>query len=189
MFCFAQWLLRSCPTAVQEWCGALQKQSASHCRGTKDPVQPVAVLTISGTLSLTTGAAQWLKYQLQQETRCSQSQGKEVHRLKSLCHLTGKPKSSPQAHLRLQSIAAGRRAGHSCHLSTPCCCKAAQGPSPAGLGGPKEPLEWVQTPHKPHPLAEQGAAGAQLTSAASHKAGKTPKATVTAMGTASTSLQ
>lgn len=126
--CFALHNGCSDPVQQQRKSGAghfKSSQSASHCHATKDPVQPVAVLTISGTLSLTTGTAQCLKHQLQQETRCSQPQGKEVHRLKSLCHLTGKPKSSPQAHLCLQSIPAGRRAGHSCHLSTPCCCKAA----------------------------------------------------------------
>lgn len=128
-----------------------------------------------GALSLTPGTARFLKHQLQWEAHCSQSQGKEDPLLKSLCHLTRRPKSSPRAHLRLQSIPAGRRAGHSCHLSIPHCCRATRGPSPAGLGGPKEPLERVQIPHKPRALAQQGAAGARLTSAASHRAGEGPK--------------
>lgn len=81
------------------------------------------------------GTLSWL----QQEMHCSQSWGKEHHCLKSLCHLTGKPKSSPQAPFRLQSIPAGRRAGQSCRLFTLGCCKTTWGPS--GLGGPKEPPE------------------------------------------------
>lgn len=126
-------------------------------------------------LRLTPGTAQSLKHPLQQEARCCQSQGKEDHHLKSLCHLTGKPKSSPRSHPCLQSIPTGRRAGHSCRLSTPRCCEATRGPALTGRGALKDPLECIQIPHKPYPLAEQGAAGARLTSTASHRAGEDPK--------------
>jgi len=104
-----------------------------------------------GTLSLTPGTARSLKHPLQQEAPCSQSRGQKDHRLKTLCHLAGKPKSSPPAHPCLQSIPAARRAGRFCHLSTPRSRKATQGPSLAGLGGPKETLEWVQIPQTTSP--------------------------------------
>lgn len=64
-----------------------------------------------GTLSLTPGTAWSLKYLLQQETHCSQYQGKEDHRLESLCHLTRKSKSHPRTHLCLQGIHAGEEQG------------------------------------------------------------------------------
>lgn len=82
--------------------------------------------------------------QLKQEMHCFQSWGKEHHCLKSLCYLTGKPKSSPQAPLHLQSIPTGRRAGHSCHLSILHCCKTTG--DPQGWEGQKNLLSDTRYP-------------------------------------------
>lgn len=113
MFCFAQWLLRPCPAAVrgavQGTLEALSFVLPQHGRPSAASGHPAP-----GTLSLTPGTARSLKHQLQQGAHCSQSWGKEGPLLEGLCHLTGKPKSSPRARLHLQSIPAGRRADHSC---------------------------------------------------------------------------
>lgn len=120
LFCFAQWLLRSCPTAKQRARQGTSKAHSlvlsPHSRSSVASGRPAP-----GTLSLTPGTAWSLKYRLQQETHCSQSQGKEDRHLKSLCHLTRNSKSHPRNRLCLQGICAGRRAGHSCDLSPPCC--------------------------------------------------------------------
>lgn len=84
-------------------CGA--ECGAGHFRGARLCASTAWGTQHSQQLSSPQGTQPWsLKHHLQQEPHCSQSQGKEDPLLKSLCHLTRKPKSSPRAHLLLQSI-------------------------------------------------------------------------------------